>query len=103
MELVSTKTGEPIEGVSQGDPGRLLSAWRSGFSGLSRAMVLRGLGYRTIYVDPRPGSDDQGTDQRHGQFGRRRQCDLRHRQETEGRLSSGAFAWRVNAGSGAGR
>src|SRR5262249_55303471 len=32
-----------------------------------------------------------------------RQCDLRHRQETEGRLSSGAFARRVNAGSGAGR
>ena len=48
--LVSTKTGEPIEGLA-GRP-------RGGFSQLGgadsqasrRAMVLRGLGYRTIYV-----------------------------------------------------
>ena len=51
MELVSTNTGEPIEGVSQGRPrAASLSLAERILGAPRRAMVLRGLGYRTIYV-----------------------------------------------------
>jgi len=51
MMLVSTKTGEPIEGVSQATPGGFSQLGGADSRASRRAMVLRGLGYRTIYVD----------------------------------------------------